>query len=114
MVLMPDDKDVATVGAVRAMIGPGVKLMVDYKQSLGPAEACRRIARLAEYDLHWVEEPVQRLRGSGVGTADRVSDRHWLLARPPELGAVGPDAVQNDGQLPSDRDVHLTCADSPA
>ena len=53
------DKDVKTVGAVRAMIGPSVKLMVDYNQSLDPVEARRRIARLAEFDLHWVEEPVK-------------------------------------------------------
>ena len=51
--------DVKTVRAVRAMIGPAVRLMVDYNQSLDPVEACRRIARLAEFDLYWVEEPVR-------------------------------------------------------
>ena len=51
-------KDVETVAAVRTMIGPGVSLMVDYNQSLDPAEACRRIERLIDYDIHWVEEPV--------------------------------------------------------
>jgi len=52
-------KDLTVVGAVRAMIGPDVKLMVDYNQSLDPVEARRRIGRLADYDLHWVEEPVR-------------------------------------------------------
>ena len=52
------DTDVATVQAVRSMIGPGIALMVDYYQSLDPPEALRRIARLAAYDLAWVEEPV--------------------------------------------------------
>jgi len=52
------EKDVATVAAVRRMIGPGIALMVDYNQSLDPPEALRRIARLAAYDLAWVEEPV--------------------------------------------------------
>jgi mandelate racemase len=52
------EKDVATVAAVRRMIGPGIALMVDYNQSLDVPEALRRIARLAEYDLAWVEEPV--------------------------------------------------------
>jgi len=33
--------------------------MVDYNQSLDPVEASRRIARLAEFDLYWVEEPVR-------------------------------------------------------
>jgi mandelate racemase len=52
------EKDVATVAGVRKLIGAKVALMVDYNQSLNPTEACDRIARLAEYDLHWVEEPV--------------------------------------------------------
>jgi len=50
--------DIATVKAVRAVIGPDIALMVDYNQSLGPAEAVRRIAPLADYDIAWVEEPV--------------------------------------------------------
>jgi hypothetical protein len=50
--------DMKTVRAVRAMIGPTIRLMVDYNQSLDPVEACRRIARLVEFDLCWVEEPV--------------------------------------------------------
>jgi mandelate racemase len=32
--------------------------MIDFNQSLDPAEAKRRIERLAPYDLTWVEEPV--------------------------------------------------------
>lgn len=50
--------DIATVKAVREMIGPDIALMVDYNQSLDPAEARRRIAGIAEYGIHWVEEPV--------------------------------------------------------
>jgi mandelate racemase len=53
------DNDIATVRAVKAIIGPKVKLMVDYNQSLDPVEACRRVLRLAEFDLCWVEEPVK-------------------------------------------------------
>ena len=51
-------RDLADVGAVRAMIGPDVALMVDYNQSLDPVEARRRIAHLEPFDLTWVEEPV--------------------------------------------------------
>jgi mandelate racemase len=54
----PVEKDVATVAEVRKLIGPETALMVDYNQSLGPVEACSRIERIAEYDIHWVEEPV--------------------------------------------------------
>jgi mandelate racemase len=52
------EKDVATVAEVRKLIGAKVALMVDYNQSLRPADAQDRIERLAEYDIHWVEEPV--------------------------------------------------------
>jgi mandelate racemase len=52
------ERDIAAVGAVRKLIGPEIALMVDYNQSLDPVEALRRIERLAEYDLQWVEEPV--------------------------------------------------------
>ena len=50
--------DVENVAAVRAVIGPDVRLMVDYNQSLTVPEALRRIDALARFDLAWVEEPV--------------------------------------------------------
>jgi mandelate racemase len=50
--------DERIVKGVRALLGPDVALMIDFNQSLDPAEALRRIARLAPYDLAWVEEPV--------------------------------------------------------
>ncbi len=53
------DKDLATVRAVRTIIGANIKLMVDYNQSLDSVEAIRRIARLADFDIYWVEEPVK-------------------------------------------------------
>jgi mandelate racemase len=52
------DTDVRTLAAVREIIGGDVRLMVDYNQSLTVPEAVRRIDRLAEFDLQWVEEPV--------------------------------------------------------
>ena len=53
------------VKGVRALLGPDVALMIDFNQSLDPAEAARRIARLAPYDLHWIEEPVPQENLSG-------------------------------------------------
>jgi mandelate racemase len=50
--------DERVVRGVRDLIGPDIALMIDFNQSLDPAEADRRINRLAPYDLHWVEEPV--------------------------------------------------------
>ena len=51
-------EDERVVKAVRGLIGPDIALMLDFNQSLDPAEASRRIERLAAYDLHWIEEPV--------------------------------------------------------
>ncbi|MCY4506827.1 MAG: mandelate racemase [Acidobacteria bacterium] len=50
--------DVARVAGVREIIGPDVRLMVDYNQSLTAPEALRRIRALARFDIEWVEEPV--------------------------------------------------------
>jgi mandelate racemase len=52
------EADVAAVKAVRQIVGEKIRLMVDYNQSLTVAEAVRRIERLSEYDLDWIEEPV--------------------------------------------------------
>ena len=57
--------DERMVRGVRALLGPDVALMIDFNQSLDPAEATRRIARLAPYDLHWIEEPVPQENLSG-------------------------------------------------
>jgi mandelate racemase len=50
-------EDVAVVRAMRKAVGPAVSIMVDYNQSLTPAEAMERIRILDEEGLAWVEEP---------------------------------------------------------
>jgi len=57
--------DERVVKGVRALLGPDIALMLDFNQSLDPAEAMRRIARLAPYDLTWIEEPVPQENLSG-------------------------------------------------
>jgi len=47
------------------LLGPDISLMLDFNQSLDPAEAKRRIDRLAPYDLTWIEEPVPQENLSG-------------------------------------------------
>jgi mandelate racemase len=49
--------DVAVIRAMREAIGPDVSIMVDFNQSLTPAEAVQRMRVLDELDLTWVEEP---------------------------------------------------------
>src|ERR1700682_4462987 len=57
--------DERVVKGVRALLGPDISLMIDFNQSLDSAEATRRIARLAPYDLHWIEEPGAQENPSG-------------------------------------------------
>jgi mandelate racemase len=52
-------RDIATVNAVRQIIGEDIRLMADYNQSLDVPEAICRIGRLSPFNLHWVEEPVK-------------------------------------------------------
>lgn len=52
------DDDVARVAAVRDLIGPDVKLMVDANYALDEATAVARARAFAPYDLAWFEEPV--------------------------------------------------------
>jgi mandelate racemase len=65
--------DERMVKGVRRLIGPDIALMIDFNQSLGPADAISRIARLAPYDLHWVEEPVPQENLQGLAAVRRES-----------------------------------------
>jgi mandelate racemase len=65
--------DERMIKGVRKLVGPDIALMIDFNQSLGPAEAISRIARLAAYDLHWVEEPVAQEDLEGLAAVRRES-----------------------------------------
>ena len=49
--------DLAVIRAIRRAVGDRVAIMVDYNQSLTPAEAIQRIRALEGEGLEWVEEP---------------------------------------------------------
>jgi mandelate racemase len=69
------ETDVDTVAAVREVIGPDARLMLDYNQTLTVPEAIRRSNRLSEFDIEWLEEPVPAEDLSGhaaVRTATRI------------------------------------------
>jgi mandelate racemase len=54
----PDLKeDLEVIRAMRAAVGDGVAIMVDYNQCLTPAEAMQRLHVLDGEGLTWVEEP---------------------------------------------------------
>jgi mandelate racemase len=57
--------DEQMIKGLRRLLGPEIALMLDFNQSLDPAEATRRIERLAPYDLTWIEEPVPQENLSG-------------------------------------------------
>jgi mandelate racemase len=50
-------EDLAVIRAIRSAIGPDIALMVDYNQSLTPAEAIERLRVLDAEGLTWIEEP---------------------------------------------------------
>ena len=50
-------EDLAVVRAMRQAVGPDVAIMVDYNQSLEPADAVERLRRLDDEGLAWIEEP---------------------------------------------------------
>jgi mandelate racemase len=66
--------DERRVKGLRKLLGPDVALMLDFNQSLDPAEAKRRIARLAPYDLTWIEEPVPQENLSGHAEVRETSE----------------------------------------
>jgi L-alanine-DL-glutamate epimerase-like enolase superfamily enzyme len=72
--------DLARVAAVRRAIGPGVKLIVDANQRWSAQEAIRAGARLAEYDLWWLEEPI---------AAHRIEELAAVRASVPMAVATG-------------------------
>lgn len=80
-------RDIDAVRSVRSIVGPDVRLMIDYNQSLTVPEAIRRIKRLEQFDLYWVEEPVRAedLRGhADVRSASPVAiqtGENWWFSR---------------------------------
>ena len=50
-------EDLAVIRAIRSAAGPNVAIMVDYNQSLTPAEAVERLRAIEDEALTWIEEP---------------------------------------------------------
>lgn len=51
--------DLAALRAVRARLGDGVAIMVDYNQALGVADAMERGRALHAENVAWIEEPIR-------------------------------------------------------
>lgn len=52
-------EDLAALRAVRAAVGSGVEVMVDYNQALTADEAVQRAPALAAEGVAWIEEPIR-------------------------------------------------------
>jgi mandelate racemase len=78
------DTDIEVVARGRDVLGPDIKFMVDFNQSLSVPEAIRRIHMLEEFDLHWFEEPTRHSDHAGhakirenVSGAIQVGENWW-------------------------------------
>jgi L-alanine-DL-glutamate epimerase-like enolase superfamily enzyme len=106
-------RDVERVAAVRDIIGPDVRLMIDANQRWNLPGARRAVAALSRYDLHWVEEPLPsddvegyvRLRQSvdvpialGENTYTRYQFRDLLTRGAADV--VQPNVVRVGGITP--------------
>ncbi|MBX2869240.1 MAG: hypothetical protein KTR18_11230 [Acidiferrobacterales bacterium] len=54
-------EDLETIRAMRSAVGDDFAIMVDYNQSLDPAEALRRLCHLDDEGLTWIEEPIKAI-----------------------------------------------------
>jgi mandelate racemase len=50
-------EDLSVIRAIRSATGPSVAIMVDYNQSLTPADAVERLRQVEDEGLTWIEEP---------------------------------------------------------
>ena len=76
--------DVAAIRAVRRAVGDGVRLMVDYNQSLSVADAIDRVRVLDGEGLYWIEEPTRADDFAGhariaqaAATAIQLGENWW-------------------------------------
>ena len=89
---MGSDADVALVSAVRVAVGEAVRLRLDANGAWSVDEAVASLARLAPYDLEYVEQPttaVEDLRA---------------------VHAISPVALAADESLSSEEDAHTLVA----
>ncbi len=97
-------QDIESVSSVRQIIGPDIALMLDFNQSLLPAEACYRIAKLSQFEPYWVEEPVSAQDLHGHAAVRESSDvpiqtgENWWFPRDMQraISAKASDFVMVD------------------
>jgi L-talarate/galactarate dehydratase len=110
----PDTReDLRRVRAVRDALGPDVPLMVDANQQWDRATAIRMGRALEEFDLVWIEEPLDAYDASGhaalaaaldtpIATGEMLTSvrEHDDLIRQRSLDIIQPDAPRIGGITP--------------
>ncbi|MGI9423304.1 MAG: enolase C-terminal domain-like protein [Hyphomicrobiaceae bacterium] len=76
--------DVAALRAVRAAVGPGIDVSVDFNQGLIAADALSACRAIDDFDLAWIEEPVvyddydtQRRLTAKLRTPHQTGENWW-------------------------------------
>lgn len=77
-------EDLAVIRAIRSAAGHDIAVMVDYNQSLTPAEAVQRLRPLEDEGLTWIEEPTLAHDYTGhayiakqIGTPIQCGENWW-------------------------------------
>jgi L-alanine-DL-glutamate epimerase-like enolase superfamily enzyme len=106
-------EDVARVRALRKALGDDVAIMVDANQAWDRAAAKRIGRRLEEFDLTWIEEPVDAHDVAGhaalraaldtpIATGEMLSSAGdlWRLLEAGAVDVLQPDAIRIGGITP--------------
>lgn len=108
---LPDSaEDLRRVRAVREHLGDGVPLMVDANQQWDRSTAMRVSRRLEEFDLVWIEEPLDAYDAEGhaqlarsldtaIATGEMLTSvaEHYELIRQGSVDILQPDAPRVGG-----------------
>ncbi|MCZ2807122.1 mandelate racemase/muconate lactonizing enzyme family protein [Modestobacter sp. VKM Ac-2983] len=119
-------EDVERVAAVRAVLGPHRRLMVDANQRWDLPTALRAVRAMSAFDLYWVEEPLVaddlpalgRLHDAGLGVPIAVGENVYTAFQYRALLASGaadvvqPNVVRVGGITPFLRIAQLAAAAS--
>ena len=92
-------EDAATLAPVARTLGEGERLMVDVNQGWDLPTACRMAARLADFPLHWMEEPLQADRPAWEWAQVMAASRAPLAAGENLRGALAFQQALADGYL---------------
>jgi L-alanine-DL-glutamate epimerase-like enolase superfamily enzyme len=97
-------EDVERVAAVRRLIGPSVRLLLDANQKWTAAEAIRRVNLLRPFDPFWIEEPIladdreghahlRQATGAAIAVGETLYTRYEVADY---IRAEAVDVIQTD------------------